>query len=152
MVDYCLEELKYKANEYKKTGIIRVFHGDVVKSDSVISQDLQEVLKKAVAPLENVPENMKDWHPGSNNIVLDLVHPSLYPLIYGRSRIVAGETLDLRTGISMSGAGEIVPTPRKKEAGVIYTSYDRNEGPTRAFSCKFQWLPCEIDLSGECPR
>ena len=33
---------------------------------------------KQVAVLENVPDNEKDWHPGSNNQVLDLVHPSLY--------------------------------------------------------------------------
>ena len=36
-------------------------------------------------PLENVPDAEKDWHSGSNNQVLDLVHPSLYPIVYNRT-------------------------------------------------------------------
>ena len=32
-----------------------------------------------------MPEDQKDWHPGSNKQVLDLVHPSLYPLVYGKT-------------------------------------------------------------------
>lgn len=35
--------------------------------------------------LEDVHEGDKDWHPRSNGLVLDLVHPSLYPLVYGRT-------------------------------------------------------------------
>ena len=36
-------------------------------------------------PLEAVPDSERDWHPGSNGFVLNLVHPSLYPIIYGRT-------------------------------------------------------------------
>ncbi|KAK6334843.1 hypothetical protein TWF718_010288 [Orbilia javanica] len=39
----------------------------------------------AVATLENVPEEQKDWHPGAGRQVLDLVHPSLWPVIYGKT-------------------------------------------------------------------
>ncbi|KAG9016328.1 hypothetical protein FRB90_003259, partial [Tulasnella sp. 427] len=35
--------------------------------------------------LENVPDEEKDWHPGSNEQVLDLVHPSLYPIVFERT-------------------------------------------------------------------
>jgi hypothetical protein len=35
--------------------------------------------------LENVPAVEKDWHPGSNGQILDLVHPSLYCIVYGRT-------------------------------------------------------------------
>ena len=38
-----------------------------------------------MAPLENVPDSEKDWHPGSDGLALDLVHPSLYPIVYGRT-------------------------------------------------------------------
>lgn len=48
---------------------------------------LCEALKTAIKPLEDVPEDAKDWHPRSNGLVLDLVHPSLYPLVYGRSMV-----------------------------------------------------------------
>ena len=35
-----------------------------------------------MAPLECVPDSEKDWHPGSNGLVLDLDHLSLYPIVY----------------------------------------------------------------------
>lgn len=40
---------------------------------------------RAAAVLENVSEEEKDWRPGSNNQVLDLVHPSLFCAVYGRT-------------------------------------------------------------------
>lgn len=46
---------------------------------------MREKLLAAIAPLENVPDSEKDWHPGSDGLVLDLVHPSLYPIVYGRT-------------------------------------------------------------------
>ncbi|KAF9449677.1 hypothetical protein P691DRAFT_812021 [Macrolepiota fuliginosa MF-IS2] len=151
MFDYCLEELKYKAEIYGETGCINLFHGDVVKSDSAIPKDLQEALKVAVAPLENVPDQAKDWHPGSDGMVLDLVHPSLYPLVYGLSRIVTSEKLDLRTCLSMSGTGEIAPVPTEEEARFEYTRRHSSER-VLAFSRKFQWLPCDVDISGDTPK
>ena len=39
----------------------------------------------AVAPLEAIPDSEKDWHPGSNGFILNLVNPSLYPIVYGRT-------------------------------------------------------------------
>lgn len=43
-------------------------------------------MKLAAAALENVPDEEKDWHPRSNNQVLDLVHPSLFCAVYGRTQ------------------------------------------------------------------
>ena len=57
----------------------------VWRSDSLIPTSLQGQLAAAVSPLEDVPEAERDWHPGSNNQVLDLVHPSLYPIVYNRT-------------------------------------------------------------------
>lgn len=151
MEDYCLEELKYKADIYKKTGIITLFHGDVVKSDATISPELQEALKTAAVPLENIPDHKK-FGPGSRHLVHNPVDPSLYPLVYGVSRIVTGEKLDLMTGISMSGAGDTVPVPSINEAGPIYYPIHTLEPSALAFSRNFQWLPCEVDVSGETPR
>ncbi|KAF7328886.1 hypothetical protein MVEN_02518300 [Mycena venus] len=36
-------------------------------------------------PSRTSPDDKKDWHPGSNKQVLDLVHPSLYCVVYGRT-------------------------------------------------------------------
>ena len=62
------------------------------RSDSLIPTDLRDQLIAAVHPLENVPDTEKDWHPGSDNQVLDLVHPSLYPVVYGRTFARSPET------------------------------------------------------------
>ncbi|KAJ7605490.1 hypothetical protein B0H17DRAFT_1221960 [Mycena rosella] len=43
-------------------------------------QQLFNVFKSAAVKLE---DSKKDWHPGSNKQVLDLVHPSLYCIVYG---------------------------------------------------------------------
>ena len=58
----------------------------VFQSDSVLTPALTSALRAAIAPLVDVPDAHKDWHPGSNEQVLDLVHPSLHPLTYGYSR------------------------------------------------------------------
>ena len=47
-----------------------------------------------MTPLEAVPDSERDWHPGSNGFVLNLVHPNLYPIVYGRtmSKIPGSDT------------------------------------------------------------
>jgi len=46
---------------------------------------VRERLLTAVAPLEAVLDSERDWHPGSDGFVLNLVHPALYPIVYGRT-------------------------------------------------------------------
>ena len=88
-----------------------------------------------MAPLENVPEDQKDWHPRSNGKVLDLVHPSIYPLVYGQTRIVPEEaTNSLEDWRRQFGVGDTLA------AG-------QNDEGHREWSAKFQWLPCEVDVS-----
>ncbi|KAG6844881.1 hypothetical protein H0H87_002716 [Tephrocybe sp. NHM501043] len=150
MINWCISELRYKTKEFLKTGAVSVFNGDVVKSDYAIPKDLQEALKAAVAPLEQVPHHVKDWHPDSDNLVLDLVHPSLFPLIYGRTRILPYDTIGLEDCIKRSGEGIVVPVPPESENGIKHQtlkhSWQRPK-PTTPFSRRFQWLPCDVDIS-----
>ncbi|KAL4946479.1 hypothetical protein BDV06DRAFT_182616 [Aspergillus oleicola] len=76
MVDWMMQELRWKAGFHKEKGYIGVFGKSVIKSDTAIPLELETALKEAVAPLENVPAKRKDYHPGSDNTVVDLVHPS----------------------------------------------------------------------------
>ncbi|KAJ7079364.1 hypothetical protein C8R43DRAFT_1177718 [Mycena crocata] len=83
MVDYVLAELAgYASIADNKRGIERGCFDAIWYSDRVISNDVNQRLKTAVAALEDVPEAQKDWHPGSNRQVLDLVHPSLHCIVY----------------------------------------------------------------------
>ncbi|KAF7361406.1 hypothetical protein MSAN_01173700 [Mycena sanguinolenta] len=72
-------------------GIERACFDGIWYSDRLISSDVLERLKNAVKTLEDVPEDKKDWHPGSNKQVLDLVHPSLYCVVYGRTHAAPPE-------------------------------------------------------------
>ena len=83
---------------------------------------MREKLLAAVAPLENVPDSEKDWHPGSNGLVLDLVHPSLYPIVYGRT---VGKNLNSTTA-------EVLVAPELRDGDSKFTSE------------RFQWLPSDF--------
>ncbi|KIL58130.1 hypothetical protein M378DRAFT_341318, partial [Amanita muscaria Koide BX008] len=116
----------------------------VVKSDTAVPHDLKEALKNAVRPLEDVPASAKDWHPGSNGKVLDLVHPSLFPLVYGLSRILPDSVTNLDNCLDQCGKGI---TLHLKQGGT-----DKHGWRSGCFSTKFQWLPCEVDISGDIPK
>ncbi|KAK2007608.1 hypothetical protein LZ32DRAFT_632174 [Colletotrichum eremochloae] len=140
MFAWCLAELREKAKLYEATGLVPVFDATtaVIKADNIIPLEVKEKLKKGVAALEDVQEHEKDWHPGSDGKVLDLVHPSLCPLVYGVSRIVPDKRISLEDSLNACGTGQTIPVPEKKPADP-----SSREG---LFSYKFQWLPCEIDI------
>jgi hypothetical protein len=146
MFKFCIDELRWKADMFKKTGFVSVFYGDAIKSDAAIPADLQAALKATVSPLENIPGSKQDWHPGSDEQVLDLVHPSLFPLVYGLSRILPNSTTNLHDCMKRCGEGEVLPVPTSD----VYIEGDRRGYD--AYSTRFQWLPCEVDISGDTPK
>ncbi|KAK2462935.1 hypothetical protein APHAL10511_005133 [Amanita phalloides] len=135
MMDWCIEELRYKADMFKKSGLIIVYDSGVVKSDTVVPEELRQALLAAVKPLEDVSDKNKDWHPKTDEKVLDLVHPSLFPLVYGQSRVLANSVTSLDDCISRCGEGEVAELPS-------YAIHAQN------YSHRFQWLPCDVDISG----
>ena len=138
MFDYVIEELRYKAGVFNKTGSVNVYTGDVVKSDRAIPESLREQVKALTARLENVPDSRKDYHPGSDDLVLDLVHPSLFPLMYGRSRILSDSLVTLENCMDKCGEGEVLKVSSEDE-------FLRGQRVgTDPYSRNFQWLPCEV--------
>ena len=123
----------------------------VVKSDTAVSPDLKAALRAAAAPLEDIPERLKDWHPGSNGKVLDLVHPSLFPLLYGRSRILSSGVVELQDCVNYIGKGEITTTPDDSQVK-LYGSESTYDGwgdtDPKFWSKAFQWLPCDVKFAG----
>ncbi|UCK59226.1 hypothetical protein AFCA_002048 [Aspergillus flavus] len=122
---WVIKELQWKADILNKTGYVRVFGVGVIKSDTVISKDLQEALKERVRSLNDVPGDQKDYHPRSDQKVVDLVHPSLFRM----------------------GQGGLLPVPKDEEVYV----YPYFKAPYKAdvsrLSQKFQWLPCGVELT-----
>jgi hypothetical protein len=137
--NYVMQELKYY--ESLKENNIEVSAVDGVwQSDELIPQELKQRLIEGVAPLENVPDEEKDWHPGSDNQVLDLIHPSLYCFVHGRSRVLEEGQTVVPTLPSM-GKG----TPSKKKEVKKKWQKDYAE------SIDYQWLPAEfhVDTNGK---
>eukprot|EP01122_Echinamoeba_exundans_P004957 TRINITY_DN15158_c0_g1_i1.p1 TRINITY_DN15158_c0_g1~~TRINITY_DN15158_c0_g1_i1.p1 ORF type:complete len:677 (+),score=140.80 TRINITY_DN15158_c0_g1_i1:213-2033(+) len=121
-------------------------------ADNLVPKELKDRLLKAVAPFENVPDAEKDWHPGSDEQVLDLVHPSLFCLVYGVTRQLQDGLIAV-PALKHMGGGEIVLSPaglnppeRKRQRQ--YYDYD---APPKDYdtSAKYQWLPSEFDISPE---
>lgn len=120
-VHYVLAELAhYAALRDVRTGIEVSAVDGVWQSDTLIDDKLRSRLRDAVRVLEEVSEAEKDWHPGSDGQVLDLVHPSLFCLV--REASAAPERAWQN------------PTDR-------YSKYE--------FSEKFQWLPTDVDISAD---
>ncbi|KAK2003345.1 hypothetical protein LX36DRAFT_677611 [Colletotrichum falcatum] len=140
MFAWCLAELREKAKLYEATGFVPVFDAAtaVLKADNLVPLEINEELKRGVTALEDVQEYAKDWHPGSDGKVLDLVHPSICPLVYGVSRIVPDRRISLQDTIKACGTGKTISVPAERSA-------DRH-GRQGLWSCKFQWLPCDIDI------
>ncbi|KAJ7226606.1 hypothetical protein C8J57DRAFT_1389174 [Mycena rebaudengoi] len=148
MFDFCVAELRDKAELYKKSKVVRVLDtaACVVKSDIAISGEFGKEISKAVTELlEDVPDHLKDWHPGSNQQVLDLVHPSLFPLVYGRTRILPDSTIGVDDCLADPRAGEVVLVPPASEGEE--NEYIQLMYPSKLWSTKFQWLPCDVGFS-----
>ncbi|KAJ4310830.1 hypothetical protein N0V84_010766 [Fusarium piperis] len=154
MAEACILELREKAKLYQETGLIPVmdYSSAAIKSDKLIPDELREALKAAVAPLENVPDKHKDWHPGSDDKVLDLVHPSLWPLVYGRSHVLPNKRINVENCLDHCGMGDVLPELPEKPSQESAFSYRYSNHPATISSARFQWLPCDIDLTGERPR
>jgi hypothetical protein len=149
--DWCMEELRDKAKMFEACGGAWTTAYDcgsgVAKADNIILEDLHAELRKEVQPL--LDAEPKDWHPNSNGQVLNLVHPSLYPLVYGRTPVlVNGGTVsfpDCSADLSQCEAGEdeqvVPPNPRAGSHGERY--------PGSLYSENFQWLPAEVKFQGD---
>jgi Protein of unknown function (DUF4246) len=150
MMDWVIEELRYKAKLFEDIGAVTVYTGHVVKSDSVVPESLKLELQAAVVELEDVPDKYKDWHPESDGKVLDLVHPSLYPLVYGRTRVLETGRTSLEDCIARCGEGLAPPYPQLPEEEVTqFGSSSYYHMVVKPYSRVFQWLPCMADISGE---
>ncbi|EGE79440.1 hypothetical protein RJ035_004541 [Blastomyces gilchristii] len=144
MMDWVINELQFKSKGFEKSGNILVYDAGVVKSDTAIPDTLRNALKSAAARLEDVPDDQKDYHPQSNNQVLDLVHPSLFPVVYGRTRIITDGVLGIHEGIARAGSGEVLEIPSKEELKAHKFRHDRPGELQIPYSQKFQWLPCDV--------
>ncbi|KAF3162698.1 hypothetical protein TWF788_001788 [Orbilia oligospora] len=145
MFDWCLAELKTKAEQFQKEKFVIAIDGDVCKSDTLITEETRLEIIEAIKVLEDVPESQKDWHPGSNDQVLDLVHPSLFPLAYGKSRIVEDKLITLENCLENIGTGVVIEL-KDNSLKLGLSKSKGNISVPHAWSKNFQWLPADVSL------
>ncbi|GAA6040319.1 hypothetical protein JCM8097_009419 [Rhodosporidiobolus ruineniae] len=127
MVEYVLDELEWHEKQLDDpNGIQASCFDKIFTSDTIVPSELRNSLIAAATALEaDPPFGQPDWHPGSNEQVLDLVHPSLFPLRYGVTP-VRSEGEDGKTKV------EAAPEARNAE---------------HSRSKKFQWLPSDVQVN-----
>ncbi|KAJ2449691.1 hypothetical protein GGF42_004695, partial [Coemansia sp. RSA 2424] len=85
---YVLDELAYYSSLHPPSSNVKLSSADGVwLSDSLIDLETTNELKECAAILESTPTNQKDWHPDGESRMLNLIDPSLFPLIYARSKL-----------------------------------------------------------------
>jgi hypothetical protein len=115
-----------------RSGCIEVAEVDGVwKAPCLIPAPLAAQYTQLVDRLSNIPNGAKDWHPGSDGKVLDLIHPGLYLLVFGFTR---------PADIKQPGPSNGVPIhPDLTKATEDDCFYD-------FFSSKYQWIPTPVDV------
>ncbi|KAG8705992.1 hypothetical protein FRC09_002641 [Ceratobasidium sp. 395] len=140
-IDYVLKELDgYAKLRDEATGVEVGCYDKIWQSDKLVPSSLKQRLLDGIAKLENVPDSEKDWHPRSNHQVLDLVHPSLYPIVYERTLAYHGNTSD-----PQQRRLQAIPMPPVVEAHDKYGFFA--EDGNYHVSYQFQWLPTDFEVS-----
>ncbi|KAG7375404.1 hypothetical protein PHYPSEUDO_001468 [Phytophthora pseudosyringae] len=101
-------------------------------SDNAVPEDVAAKFKSEVAVLESVPDDEKDWHPHSNERVLDLVHPSLFCCVFGQT-LKASRALE-PSSFSM---------PAEQMNRLMFTGSEVVKRPTGC-STDYQWIPTDF--------
>ncbi|OMH84823.1 hypothetical protein AX774_g1630, partial [Zancudomyces culisetae] len=147
-IQFALDECKYLAEDYAEGEKILEAVDGTFFADEYIPKSVLNQLIQAVEEFEKDTKNSQDWHPGSDQQVLDLVHPSLYSVINGVSRAVTKDLSPNETDIMRSymnlGAGSV-------DNLVFETDKDsrKRKWYDIVISDKFQWLPAEVDVDAE---
>ncbi|CAG1975211.1 unnamed protein product [Fusarium graminearum] len=146
----CIQELRSKAKFFEKTHLVPTLDASasIVKSDNYIDQSLHEELQAAFAKLKLEQKDDPDWHPRSNDMVQNLVHPSLFPLVYGRSRVFREEVVGVEDAIDRwSGKGEVIPKyqkPSSDKQRYYGTGIGGDQVDDSYWSENYQWLPSNV--------
>ncbi|KAJ2024291.1 hypothetical protein GGI06_001051 [Coemansia sp. S85] len=156
---YALAELKFYASLHSPSSNIRLSAADGVwLSDTLIDADMTNELRDYASVLGSVPDKQKDWHPEIRSRILNLIDPSLYPLVYGHSWLHRKPIASPQAALNLDTLGEQPGSLDEWRRALNSTGDDQPEhylpvvDETEALyaSGKFSWLPSEfcMDNSG----
>ncbi len=154
----CILELRAKAEHFGRTGITPTLDAtfSIAKSDGIVSRELHSALGAAFARIKADQASNPDWHPNTDGTVQDLVHPSMYPLVYGRSRFLPEEAVGVDDAVDKwAGKGEVIP--RRAEWGaepegnrLLSDSTVGGSSVHKSYwSTLYQWLPANVKFTDD---
>lgn len=152
MAEWIIEELKFKAMIYEVNQAVSLYNGDVTKSDTNVPTSIIDELRSATKTLEVDDADLRCYPPSALSKQRDLLSMTLYPLVYGKSRILPDKTIGLDEALRHAGQGETIPIP--KETGITredmtWRVSDRADIKVRPYSRDFQPLPTDWDLGDD---
>ncbi|KAJ2860348.1 hypothetical protein GGH94_005568 [Coemansia aciculifera] len=154
---YVLDELAYYASLHPPSSNVRLSAADGVWfSDALIDADATNELRDYAAILENVPDRQKDWYPNDRSSVLNLIDPSLFPLIYSRSKLCRQISTSPQAALKLEEVGECPGSldEWRKALNVTEDGESAYYLPTGVWpfvaysSVKLSWLPSEFRVDG----
>ncbi|KAJ2752567.1 hypothetical protein GGI19_003744 [Coemansia pectinata] len=150
---YVLDVLVYYASSYPPGSNVRFSAADDVWfSDILIDVETTNELKSYATILENVPDRLKDWYPNDRSCVLNLIDPSLFPLIYSRSKLCHQSDTSPQTVLKIEDTGEFPGSLDKRHKALTVAETVESDyyiptwnGSHDSYSSdKFSWLPSEF--------
>lgn len=152
MANWIIDELKFKAMIYETSQAVALYNGDMTKSDSNIPRSLVERLAKETKVLDYDDAELKFHHPGTVGKQRDLLAIALYPLVYGKSRILVDTVIGLDEALGAVGQGEVIPPP--KETGITredmaWRVKSRSDIQVKPYNLNFQLLPADLELGDD---
>ncbi|KAJ2741665.1 hypothetical protein GGI20_005026 [Coemansia sp. BCRC 34301] len=150
---YVLDELAYYSSLHPLSSSVKLSAADGVWfSDSLVDAETTNKLKEYAAILEGVPSRQKDWHPDDRSCVLNLVDPSLFPLIYSRSKLCRQTNTSPQAALNPGISGELPGSIDKWREALngldYYTPSGANQYPYYE-SSEFSWLPSEFFVDND---
>ncbi|CAG8888095.1 unnamed protein product [Penicillium egyptiacum] len=162
---WCVKELRDKASDFKRTGYVAVFDADSRVIKSQVHDDLLKELRESMSPLFSESRSASSsalddtTRSDSENPVRHMVDPFMYPLVYGRTRVLTdGGKVDLerprswRQSQSQIASIPEKPSNRHKEMHLEERKQRdlrdfRHHRKRKYWSNAFQCLPCEVALT-----
>ncbi|KAL3690886.1 hypothetical protein R1sor_004537 [Riccia sorocarpa] len=105
--------------------------------DNVVPTYLRHLILTRLDAIANAPN--KDFHPGTDHMVQDLIHPSLFSYIEGVSPLIDATTCPKRKHPTIQAQSN---THSVSSINSMGREYDRQEEES-----KYQWLPSQFYVS-----
>ncbi|KAJ2686757.1 hypothetical protein IWW39_003397 [Coemansia spiralis] len=150
---YALAELKFYASLHSPSSNIRLSAADGVwLSDTLIDAETTKEPRDYASVLGSVPDKQKDWHPEIRSRALNLIDPSLYPLVYGHSWLHRKPIASPQAALNLDTLGERPGSLDEWRQALNGTGDDQpehylpvvDEMKASYASGKFSWLPSEF--------